>query len=185
LTPVTRAIFDGLDTQLKQQAFTLSGAAEQRLIERIRDALADIAQKGGTRQEFERAADELTDAAGVARLNAFTVDTAFNVAMQRAYSQGRLAQMKEPAVLDALPYWQYWTVNDDRVRPEHRVIHLFTARAEDPVWMKIYPPSGFNCRCSVIPIPNGDAPDDADEPGMGRLPLLARLNVPDPSFTED
>ena len=155
LTPLTKEIFDGLAAQYKSDAFTLAGAADIRLIEKIRDALADVAQKGKTAQDFEAAVKQLTDDAGVAELNSFTLDTAFSTAMQKAYSLGRYEQMKDPAVQEVFPFWQYWTVGDDRVRPEHEVLDGFAARAHDPVWKKIYPPK------------------DAEEPGYLRLPLLA------------
>jgi SPP1 gp7 family putative phage head morphogenesis protein len=182
LVPVIREVFDGLSTQYRRDAFTLAGTADVRLIGKIRDALADAAQKGDTAQDFEAAVKKLTDDAGVAELNAFTLDTAFNTAMQKAYSLGRYEQMRSTGVTAVLPFWQYWTVGDDRVRPEHAVLDGFTARAEDPVWRKIYPPNGFNCRCSVIPIPANEADKDADEPGYARLPLLAQLKVPQPGF---
>jgi SPP1 gp7 family putative phage head morphogenesis protein len=182
LVPVSRDIFDGLTAQYRKDAFTLAGAADVRLIAKIRDALADVAQKGGTAQDFEAAVRTITDDAGIAELNSFTLDTAFNTAMQKAFSLGRYEQMSDPAVKAVLPYWQYWTVGDDRVRPEHAVLDGFTARAEDAVWMKIYPPNGFNCRCSVIPILAKEAGKDADEPGYSRLPLLARLKVPQAGF---
>lgn len=182
LTPVTREVFDGLTSQYRHEAFTLSGAADQRLIAQVRDALAEIVQKGGTRQEFEAAVRQLTSEAGVEEISSFTLDTAFNIAVQKAYSLGRYEQMNDPATMEVLPFWQYWTVGDDRVRPEHRVLHLFTARAEDPVWRKIYPPNGFNCRCSVVPILESEAPENAGESGFERLPLLARALVPQPGF---
>ncbi len=185
LTPVTRQVFDGLTSQYRRDAFTLAGAGDVRLIQNIRDALADVARKGGTASDFRDAVNRLTTAAGVEELNAFTLDTAFQTAMQKAYSAGRLAQMKAPATVEALPFWQYWTVGDDRVRPEHAVLDGFMARAIDPVWMKIYPPSGFNCRCSVVPIPEDEAlklDPDASEGGAERLPLLARLLVPQKGF---
>lgn len=187
LTPVTREVFDQLSAQYKKDAFTLAATADQRLIEKIRDALADIAQKGGTAQDFEAAVRQLTDDAGIAQLNSFTLDTAFNTAMQRAYSLGRYEQMSDPAVKDVLPFWQYWTVGDDRVRPEHAIIDQFVARADDAVWLKIYPPNGFNCRCSVVPILESEAlkaDKDANEPGYARLPELAKLLVPQPGFSK-
>jgi SPP1 gp7 family putative phage head morphogenesis protein len=185
LTPVTKEIFNGLSAQYKRDAFTLAGAADVRLIERIRDALAETAKQGGSTQDFEAAVNKITDDEGVAQLSSFTLDTAFNTAMQRAYSLGRLEQMSDPAVKAVLPFWQYWTVGDDRVRPEHEVLDGFTARADDPVWMKIYPPSGFNCRCSVVPILEMEAmkaDKDANEPGYARLPMLAKLKVPQAGF---
>ena len=185
LTPVTRAVFDGLTAQYRRDAFTLAGAGDVRLIGKIRDALAETAQKGGTASDFRNAVNALTTEAGAEELNAFTLDTAFNTAMQKAYSAGRLEQMKEPHMVEALPFWQYWTVGDDRVRPEHAVLDGFLARAIDPVWAKIYPPSGFNCRCSVVPIPADEAlkiDPDSSEGGMDRLPLLAVALVPQAGF---
>jgi SPP1 gp7 family putative phage head morphogenesis protein len=182
LVPVTKDVFDGLTSQYRAHAFTLAGTADQRLIEKVRDALHEVTQAGGRESEFAAAARKITNEAGVEELNAFTLDTAFQTAMQRAYSAGRYEQMTEAVVKELLPFWQYWTVGDDRVRPEHRVLHKFTARADDPVWGKIYPPNGFGCRCAVIPIVGDEAPETADEPGFERLPMLARLLVPTPGF---
>lgn len=182
LTPVTKEVFDGLTSQYRREAITLAGVADQRLIEKIRDALAEIVGKGGTAENFRAAVAQLTSEAGVSELSAFNLDVAFQIAAQKAYALGRYEQMREPTVMEVLPIWQYWTVGDDRVRPEHRVLHMFAARAEDPVWLKIYPPNGFGCRCSVVPVLKSEAPADASESGMERLPLLARLKVPPPGF---
>lgn len=185
LTPVTKEVFNGLTAQYQRDAFTLAGACDVRLIEKVRDALGEIAKDGGTVQDFHAAARKLTGAASVEELNAFTLDTAFQIAMQKAYSNGRLEQMREPSMVDALPFWQYWTVGDLRVRPEHAVLDGFLARAIDPVWAKIYPPSGFGCRCSVVPVPEDEAlkmDRDASEGGIERLPMLARELVPQSGF---
>jgi SPP1 gp7 family putative phage head morphogenesis protein len=159
--------------------------SDTRLIAKIRDALGEAAAKGETASDWKDAVNKLTSEAGVADLSSFTLDTAFNTAMQKAYSAGRLEQMQEPHMVEALPFWQYWTVGDDRVRPEHEVLDGFLARAIDPVWRKIYPPSGFNCRCSVVPIPADEAlkiDPNASEGGLERLPMLARIFVPQPGF---
>lgn len=184
LTPVTKETFDGLTAQYKRDAFTVAGVSDQRLIRKIRDELADVLAKGGSKQDFEAAAKRLTDDAGVQSINAFTLDTVFTTNMQKAYSLGRYEQMKEPATMEALPFWQYMTVGDDRVRPEHAVLDYFQARAADPVWNKIYPPNGFNCRCIVIALLAREAGDAASEPGYARLPLLAQLKVPQPGFSK-
>jgi SPP1 gp7 family putative phage head morphogenesis protein len=185
LTPVTRAVFDGLTSQYRKDAFTLAGVADVRLIQKIRDALGETARTGQTAADWRAAVDRLTSEAGVENLNASTLDTAFQTSMQKAYSAGRLEQMQQPHMVEALPFWQYWTVGDDRVRPEHEVLDGFLARAIDPVWRKIYPPSGFNCRCSVVPIPAEEAlkiDPKCGEGGLERLPMLARIFVPQPGF---
>ena len=181
LTPVTRATFDGLQAHYQRDAFTLAGTSDLRLIERVRDALGDTAKNGGTVQDFTKAVNKLTTDASVENLSAFSLDTAFQTCMQKAYSAGRLDQMQEPHMIDAMPFWQYWTVGDLRVRPEHAVLDGFIASAVDPVWRKIYPPSGFNCRCSVVPLVAEEALSlckDAADDGLMRLPVLAHALVP-------
>ncbi len=182
LTPVTKDTFDGLSAQYRKDAFTIAGASDLRLIEKVRNELAQVVRDGGTPKDFETAINKITSEAGVEKINAFTLDTAFQTAVQRAYSLGRYEQLTEPTTVAVLPYWQYITVGDDRVRPEHAVIDYFVARAEDPVWQKIYPPNGFNCRCIVVPLLPSQAPKDADESGLLRLPLLAQLKVPQAGF---
>jgi len=182
LTPVTKQTFDGLTSQYRKDAFTVSGTSDVRLIQKIRDELADVMESGATPKQFQAAVKKITTDAGVEELNAFTLDTVFNTNMQKAYSLGRYEQLSEPAVKAALPIWEYMTVGDDRVRPEHAVLDGFQAQAIDPVWMKIYPPNGFNCRCTVIPLLAEEADDDAQEPGYPRLPLLAITGVPQEGF---
>ncbi|WP_017258410.1 phage portal protein family protein [Pedobacter arcticus] len=50
----------------------------------------------------------------------------------------------------AFPYWQYKTVEDDAVRPEHQLLHNIVLPYNDPRWKKIFPPNGWKCRCFVI-----------------------------------
>ncbi|MDR3723274.1 MAG: phage minor head protein [Terracidiphilus sp.] len=157
LTPVTRQLFDGLTAQYRRDAFTMAGVSDVRLIQKIRDALAETARKGETIDDWKKAVAQLTSEAGVEDLNAFTLDTAFQTAMQKAYSAGRLEQMQEPHMIDALPFWQYWTAGDMRVRPGHAQLDGFLARAIDPVWRRIYPPWDFGCRCSVVNVPEDEA----------------------------
>lgn len=48
------------------------------------------------------------------------------------------------------PYWEYKTVGDDKVRPEHAKLHGVILPANDPRWRKIWPPNGWKCRCYVV-----------------------------------
>lgn len=184
LTPVTKLTFDGLTSQYRKDAFTVAGVNDVKLIEKIRDDLAEVLKNGGTQKDFEAAVSKLTSTAGVEKIAAFTLDTVFTTNMQKAYSLGRFEQLNDPAVREALPYWQYLTVGDARVRPEHAVLDYFCARCSDPVWLKIYPPNGFNCRCIVIGLLHEEAPEGSDESGMARLSLLAREKVPQPGFAK-
>jgi SPP1 gp7 family putative phage head morphogenesis protein len=181
LIGMSRNAFDGLSSKYKQQAFTIAGVSDVRLIEQIKQALADVMEQGGTDKDFERAVNALTDQAGVERLAQTQINVVFQTATQTAYQNGRLEQMTDPAVSAALPYWTYRTVGDDRVRPAHAALDGFTAKNSDPVWHRLYPPCGYNCRCTVTAeLPDG-VPDDADQPGLTRIPLAA-ADVPDDGF---
>ena len=52
---------------------------------------------------------------------------------------------------DIFPYWEYRTVGDDRVRPEHSKLRGLILPANDPRWNSIYPPNGWKCRCYIVP----------------------------------
>lgn len=47
---------------------------------------------------------------------------------------------------------QYRTVNDDKVRDEHRVLHDVTLPVQDEFWKKYYPPNGWRCRCVAVQV---------------------------------
>lgn len=47
---------------------------------------------------------------------------------------------------------QYRTVNDNKVRDEHRVLHDITLPVQDEFWKKYYPPNGWRCRCVVVQV---------------------------------
>lgn len=53
--------------------------------------------------------------------------------------------------IDIFPYWKYSTIGDGRVRDSHLALEGVTLRADDPLWQKLFPPNGWNCRCSVFP----------------------------------
>jgi SPP1 gp7 family putative phage head morphogenesis protein len=181
LISMSRNAFDGLAQRYKMQAFTIAGISDVRLIEQIKKALVDVLTHGGTGKDFEAAVNSLTDKAGVARILRTQIDSVFQTNIQTAYQNGRYEQLTDPAVLIALPYWMYRTVGDDRVRPAHAALDGFAAKATDVVWHRLYPPCGYNCRCTVTAEAPGDVPDDADIPGLSRIPAAA-ARVPDPGF---
>lgn len=50
----------------------------------------------------------------------------------------------------AFKYWEYLTVLDKDVRHEHALMHGCIFRWDDPIWDKIFPPNGWNCRCYIV-----------------------------------
>lgn len=54
---------------------------------------------------------------------------------------------------------QYRTVNDDKVRDEHRVLHDITLPVQDEFWKKYYPPNGWRCRCVAVQVRKSKYPE--------------------------
>ena len=52
--------------------------------------------------------------------------------------------------VEKFPYWEYVTVGDHAVRPEHAKLDGLILPANDPAWQRIFPPNGWNCRCHVV-----------------------------------
>jgi SPP1 gp7 family putative phage head morphogenesis protein len=182
LAPITRDVFDGLSKQYQNDSFTLAGVTDSHVLARVRDQLTSVVAQGGTAADFRRAVASLKSDAGIESVTAAELDNVFQTMTQKAYSAGRYEQMTDDSVMAALPYWQFWTVGDDRVRPEHAVLDQFCALAIDPVWLKIYPPCGWGCRCSVVCLSADEAPEGSDDGGLLRLPVLAIAKVPQPGF---
>ncbi|HLJ89563.1 MAG TPA: phage minor head protein [Candidatus Angelobacter sp.] len=181
LIGIKRDAFDGLAKKYQKQAFTISGISDLKLIQQIKSALADVLESGGTADDFRAAVDELTDEAGIDRLSQVQIDTVFQTNVMTAYGNGRYEQMTDPDVAAVLPYWVLRTAGDDRVRLSHAVLNGFAARNDDPVWNRLYPPLGYNCRCLVTAEGPDDVDKEADTPGLRRIPPAA-AGVPDDGF---
>lgn len=59
-------------------------------------------------------------------------------------------------IIDIRPYWQYFTVGDDDVRPSHRPLHGIIKPADDSFWKVWFPPNGDKCRCTVVSLSEGE-----------------------------
>jgi SPP1 gp7 family putative phage head morphogenesis protein len=174
LTSFTKAAAKRLAPQYRQAAFTVAHVEEIALLDRTKELLGQALEEGWTQQEFIDRLNESFDSAGVTRLNPYHAELVFQQNMTTAYSNGRYQQMHDSEVLRALPFWRYRTMEDERVRRNHRVLDGFVARADDAVWSYIYPPNGFSCRCMVEPLlrSEGEAAlgTNLNMPGSKRLP---------------
>lgn len=168
LTAFTKQAWNRLAPQYRLAAFTVARVENLMVVEQTRELLAQALDEGWSQARFAKEANAMFDRAGVTRLNPYHLETVFQTNMQTAYQNGRAKQLSDPKVRRVLPFWQYRTQADERVRPNHAALDKFTARADDPVWGEIYPPNGFNCRCTVQPLLASE----------GRAALGEQINVP-------
>jgi len=76
-------------------------------------------------------------------------DTVYRTNVATAYSAGRMRQLADPEVADVVRGLRYTAVGDSDTRPSHKAMDGFTAPADDPVWHRVAPPAGYNCRCDI------------------------------------
>ncbi|MBU1187757.1 MAG: minor capsid protein [Gammaproteobacteria bacterium] len=154
--------FDVLKDQ-HTRAFTVAKATQAQVLQTIYGEVRDALQEGITEREFIRRMTPKLKALGwwgrqevVNEVGAIIdvqlgsphrLKTIFRTNMRTALNSGRYKQQVRMA--EHRPYWQYVTIQDERVRASHAALHGKVFRWDDPVWEYIYPPNGFGCRCRV------------------------------------
>lgn len=86
-----------------------------------------------------------------------TLDTETRTSMMSGYNRGGRAALVEHQ--DVLPITVLSEIRDKRTRGNprgyqpnagmHYQMHGFTAATDDPIWDRITPPNGYNCRASI------------------------------------
>jgi len=112
-----------------------------------------LERKGWFAPTGEDAIVELPDGTLQKRLTPWRLETIYRVNLQAAYQVGRYKQMED--VKERRPYWQYMAIMDRATRPEHAARHGKVYHADHPFWDQWYPPNGFNCRCYVKTLSDG------------------------------
>ena len=96
-------------------------------------------------------------AAGVLPDRSHTLETIFRTQTQLSYAAGRDQVFEDPDVADIVWGYEYVTVGDDRVRPNHAAMDGVRLPKADAWWQRNTPPNGWNCRCARVPVFEGDA----------------------------
>ena len=81
--------------------------------------------------------------------------TEWNTATSSAQIAEKWVGYEEDA--EIMPYLEFITVGDDRVRPEHQELNGIIRPVDDPFWDTYTPPIDWNDRCDVIQVTNPDA----------------------------
>jgi SPP1 gp7 family putative phage head morphogenesis protein len=150
------------------RAFTVAKAMRLDVLRDIRGGLLDALSQGRTLRQFETDLTPLlqakgwwgkqivVDAQGQAQQvqlgSPCRLKTIYQTNLQSAYMAGR-AQAQAQA--DAFPYLMYVAVMDGKTRPSHAALHGKVWRKDDPVWLVLFPPNGFNCRCRTRALTEG------------------------------
>jgi len=143
------ADFKKLQDRYKQDAFSIAGTANQYTITQVHSALLNAIETGEPQasvvKEIRRLVPDMSKA---------HADVVFRNNVIGSYQRGRWDQLQR--VKRGRPFWQYVTVGDDRVRPDHAAMDQKVFAADSPVWNTWYPPNGHQCRCGVVSLTQRD-----------------------------
>ncbi len=194
---VTRDVFNGLLPELKARAFVVTGIEGANVLQSVRDRIADLPAGHNWDDVKKDVVNDISPFIVDPNADPDEHDAQVNAANRRAelllrthgfqaYQAASYQVMDRQR--DALPFWQYLTMEDERVRPAHAALDKIVLPQSDPFWQTHFPPWDFGCRCQVVPISQEDrddivaddkkrAPDaklalegpQADQLGHGRL----------------
>lgn len=106
----------------------------------------DVFLPDGSKRPFKDFSARATRING--QYNQIWLKTEQNTAFSSAQSADRWVRTQDQK--ETFPMLQYQTVNDGRVRPEHRDWDGIVKPVDDEFWNTRIPPNGWNCRCRVI-----------------------------------
>jgi hypothetical protein len=141
--------------RLQRHAFTLAAAADQVLLERVRDAILKNLEEGETATPNVQ---DLLDDACVSPKNPQYAELVVRTNMMDAYTTGSQAELATPEMQEAFPVWQYAGIRDGRQGKDHepRFDLYFPSSA---TFQEVRGPRVWNCRCCPVPIHRLQWPD--------------------------
>lgn len=176
--PLTKAEFDALAAAAKTRAFTLAGVAQLDVIAEVMQAIERALEEGTGIEQFRADIGAKLEAAWGAT-NPGRIELIFRNAVQRSYGAGRYAQMTDPQVIKARPYWRFDAVLDSRTSPICKPLNGTTLPADSAWWKDHYPPLHHHCRSGVYSVTEEQVqalglseaePDISADEGFGATP---------------
>ena len=132
---------------MKFQAFTTAAVQDQRIRTRMQAAISGNLKRGENKEDFRKVIDAEFDKAGLTRLHPSQISNIYYTNTALAFGAGQMGKMVE--VSEDFPYWKYSATMDSKTRPDHARLHGKIFRMGD---FQFYPPLGFRCRCTAIPL---------------------------------
>lgn len=75
-------------------------------------------------------------------------ETEVNTAILTGFGASNYARLMDS--IDLYPYFKIVTAGDDDVRPSHQLLEGVILPGTDPIWLKLWTPFDWNCRCYII-----------------------------------
>lgn len=159
---LTSKEFDTLDLDSRGRAFRLLGVQQAAIVARIQRVLEKSLESGKSLREAILDIEKLLREGGINSVPNHIVRLTIRQNTQHAYNVAKYRFGRLPGVKAAFPYWQYLTVGNgtpgvNNVRPEHAALHGKIFAKDDPLTAKLWPPLGWNCRCTARDVTEAEA----------------------------
>lgn len=165
----SREIAEQWAEKARAQAFFSARVAEDHILGRLRQ-ISDRFSRGEigqaeartelkrflVREGYDTRQAGLRNLASTARLDLILEQNARMAAAVGQYQAGM-----DPDIKERFPCWRYIGSTALVPRDSHARFAGRVFRKDDPIWHKIFPPSDFNCKCSVEDC--DDEPDEAPQ----------------------
>jgi SPP1 gp7 family putative phage head morphogenesis protein len=159
--PVPRDVWDDMQADEREHAFTVSQVARTQVLQQVLDAIDDAVTNGTAIDDFrDDVADSLIDQWGGEIPS--RIETIFRTGVATAYAEGRHAINDAPAVREARPFLRYDDTDNDRECEICHDCHGVILPADDPWWETHHPPMHHQCECTVTAL----SPEEAEEEGL-------------------
>lgn len=130
--------------------------AETHLEKKILKATQQAAAQGLHVRGGVELIKQAFDSSGVTPENSYLLEGIYRTQTALAYGAGRWTTLREPVIDDILWGFEYDTVGDDLVRPNHYAMHGIRLPKDHPFWLSNWTPNGHACRCEALEIFKGD-----------------------------
>lgn len=138
--------------QWETTALQVLDATSIEIETKLRTTVNTLISGGATVNQATGLLQSTFDSLGLTPANPFQLETIFRTQSQIAYQAGRWKVDQDPDIQEILWGYEYFTVEDNRVRPEHAALHGTILPKDHQFWSTFWPPNGWNCRCQVLPV---------------------------------
>jgi len=190
-TNIPTRSWDDLRHGAHARAWSVAGVTSNDILADMRTAMDRGNAEGTTFDQFREDIGPLLGRLGWADRGpgyvAWRTRIVYETNMRTAYAAGRYAEMTDPDVLAARPFWRYRHSGKKHFRPQHKDWDGLVLRAEDAFWHTHYPPNGWGCGCFVQSLgPRDLARDPArkGKDGPDEAPLTGAVPRRDPRTGE-
>jgi len=153
--------------QMEAEILSTLSTSAQAMQRAVRKTVDRAIAEGLTTREAQKNMQRAIKGQGITTAKPFQLEAIYRTKANESFNAGRWAANQTAGIQTILWGYEYVTVGDDRVRDEHVPFEGTKLPKDDPRWLVIWPPNGWQCRCTTIEIYNDEEDAKLEEPKEG------------------